>query len=273
MRPTSLPEIREPDASSHILAIYQDIKQAAVLPQVNLIFRYLATKEGVLEWVWQSLRPLYVSEELAQATAQLTGSIERPGPSPLLMALQGADLATCKTVLDAYNSGNPQNLLALTALVAALKDHADGGRSSHSAPVLTPRSAVASGDASQFPALPRRADLGEKQLALIDKMAARHRGAPGVTPSLYLHLALWPSALEAADIYLQPIIEAPAWSALIDHVIEQARTSAETLGPAITLAPDPPSGDVLAEAAATIETFVSATIPELTTTGRLLAIT
>jgi len=104
-------------------------------------------------------------------------------------------------------------------------------------------------------------------------MAARHPGAvPGVIPSLYLHLALWPAALKAADLYLQPIIEAPDWVARVARVIDQAGAAADQLSGAIELPADPPDPLVLADVTATVEAFIGNTIPDLTTVGRLLAI-
>ena len=76
---SQLPEIREADAAPEIAAIYADIKATAALPQINLIFRYLATHPGVLAWVWQALRPLYGSQELANAGADLMRAVPRAG--------------------------------------------------------------------------------------------------------------------------------------------------------------------------------------------------
>lgn len=266
---SQLPEVREADASPEIAAIYADIKESAALPQVNLIFRYFATKEGALEWIWPSLRPLYRSAELAEAVHLLTQSIERPGLSPLMAALTGDELAACKRVIDSYNSGNPQNLIALTALVRAL-DRSVGSVATQS---LTPRNTKQAPEgAIAFPMLPRRDELDPTLLARVEKMAARHPGAPGVVPSMYLHLALWPSALEAADIYLQPMIESPGWAPLVASVIEQAEQIAAHCAPSIELAPEAPDAAVLDEVAGTIKMFIRQTIPELITVGRLLAV-
>lgn len=266
-----LPEVRETDASPQVAAIYADIKESAALPQVNLIFRYFATKEGALEWIWPSLRPLYRSAELAEAVHLLTQSIERPGLSPLMAALTGDDLAACKRVIDSYNSGNPQNLIALTALVRAL-DKSVGSKAA-TAPSLTPRDTKQAPEGTiAFPVLPRRDELDPALLARVEKMAARHPGAPGVVPSMYLHLALWPSALEAADIYLQPMIESPGWAPLVASVIEQAEQIAAQCAPSIELAPEAPDAAVLDEVAGTIKMFIRQTIPELITVGRLLAV-
>ncbi|MGI9476259.1 MAG: hypothetical protein ACR2PI_06120 [Hyphomicrobiaceae bacterium] len=268
---SQLPEVRETDASPEIAAIYADIKESAALPQVNLIFRHFATKPGVLAWIWQTLRPLYRSNELSAAADDLTRSIARPGLSPLMAALSGDDLADCKYVIDAYNSGNPQNLIALTALVRVLEKLP---RPDEAEPMaLTPRqSFLSTADAAAFPALPRRDELETDMLARVERMAARHPGAPGVVPSMYLHLALWPSALEVADIYLQPMIESPGWAPLVASVVEQAGGIAQELAPGIELAPAPPDAATLEVVAGTIKAFIRQTIPELITVGRLLAV-
>ncbi|MBU2531144.1 MAG: halocarboxylic acid dehydrogenase DehI family protein [Alphaproteobacteria bacterium] len=264
-----LPEIREADAPPHIAAIYADIKESAALPQVNLIFRYLPTHPGALEWVWQTLKPLYTSRELADAAVTLMGAIERPGASPLADVLNGDERDACRTVLASYNSGNPQNLLALTALVHLLENPTISNK-----PVseLTPRPKAAASQPATFPPLPRRDALAPHDLARIEKMASRHGGAPGVIPSMYLHLALWPQALDAVDTYLQLIVESASWKPRVDAVRQAGNVSASRFAPALRLAPDPPPRATLDEVAGTIKTFVGATIPELIVVGRLLAI-
>lgn len=264
-----LPEVREADATPGIAAIYADIKESAALPQVNLIFRHFATMPGMLEWIWLTLRPLYRSQELAVAADGLTSSISRPGLSPLMAALGGDELADCKYVIDAYNSGNPQNLIALTALVRLL----EGSAKPDAAMALTPRAAIGGSEAAAaFPVLPRRDDLDARLLARVEKMAARHPAAPGAVPSMYLHLALWPAALEAADIYLQPMIESPGWAPLVASVVEQAGDIAGDVASGLELAPAPPDAALLETVAGTIATFVDQTIPELIVVGRLLAV-
>ena len=265
---SELPEIREADAAPQIAAIYEDIKQSAALPQVNLIFRYVATKEGALEWVWNALRPLYRSQQLVDAAAALTRSVPRPGPSPLGAALGRDDRAICKAVLDSYNSGNPQNIIALTALVRAIREPQRAATSV----TLASRSSEQAASSAPFPPLPKRADLDPETLARVEAMAARHPSAPGVFPSMYLHLALWPDALVAADHYLQPIIASDGWKPLVARVIADAATTAERLAPAIELSDPSPDAATLKEVTATIEAFISQTIPELITVGALLAI-
>lgn len=263
-----LPEIRETDAPPHIAALYADIKDSTALLQVNLIFRYLATHEGVLEWVWQTLRPLYRSQELADAAVALTREIDRPGPSPLVAALAQDDLRTVKQVVDSYNSGNPQNIIGLTTLIRLR----DGKSKSGASAILSPRSFGAQDDAASFPTIPKRDDLAPDTFATVEQLAARHPRAPGVVPSLYLHLALWPAALDAANAHLDPMVGSPSWAALVKSVIGRAGDIADQLAPAIELAPNPPNAAALDEALGTVETFINKTIPEMVVVGRMLEI-
>ena len=279
---TQLPEIREADAPAHIVAIYADIKQVAELPQVNLIFRYFATHPGVLEWVWQTLRPLYASQELIDAATQLTSAMDRPGSSPLGAALTHEERGVAAAVLRAYNSGNPQNLIALTALVKLLGARQEP-RSARLL-LLTPREDGPVTDASTFPVLPRYDHLPAETRQRVDRLAARHRrtrqvagtadaqNAPTVVPSLYLHLALWPAALESLDGFLQPIIESETWSDRVASVLAKANASADNLLQGIEMHHEPPQAAIMDEVAATVRAFVKGTIPEMIVVGRLLEI-
>ena len=56
--------ISENDATGEIAEIYNDIRTALGNGVVNLIWRHLATIDGALPWVWQAVKPLYVSDVL-----------------------------------------------------------------------------------------------------------------------------------------------------------------------------------------------------------------
>ncbi len=268
--PAALPEIHEADAPDHIRVIYEEIKEATELPLVNLIYRHFAAEPGVLDWVWRTLAPLYRSVELKEAARALTDGIERPGPSPLVAAVTGDDLVQCKLVVDAYNSGNTQNLIGLTSLVRLLRAEAGAGGQSTS---LTPRKQTGAVPVNvPFPPIVRRDTLDASSAKLVEALGARHRVAEGAVPSLYLHLANWPAALEAANVYLAPIIEAAGWRTLVDSVVQEATATADGLALATSLAPDPPPAEVRKRLTDTVETFVGATIPEMVVVGRLLEI-
>lgn len=264
----AMTEIRKSEASADIAAIYADIRQAAALPQVNLIFRHLATRPGVLEWVWQTLRPLYLSQELAESAVNLSRSVPAAGaPSPIPAALAADAHHACRQVLGAYNSGNTQNLIALTTFVRVLD-----GIEANNASRLTPRTAApSSDDAPPFPPIPNRSNLPADITAQLERLAARHTSAPGVIPSLYVHLTLWPDLLPAVDTFLDPRLAAPAWREHVNDLIALATTTADRLAPHLSEAPSPGITDQdRSEMAETIRTFVNATIPEMVIIGRWL---
>ncbi|MBT6830354.1 MAG: hypothetical protein HOA58_12620, partial [Rhodospirillaceae bacterium] len=65
-----LPELLEQDAGSGIKAIYDEIKACCRVPMVALIYRHLATHDGVLEWSWRVLAPAMRSGALSAAARQ-----------------------------------------------------------------------------------------------------------------------------------------------------------------------------------------------------------
>ena len=54
-------EIPEKEAKGKVAEIYDDIRATLDISMVNTIWRNLALKEEVLEWVWYSLKPIYKS--------------------------------------------------------------------------------------------------------------------------------------------------------------------------------------------------------------------
>lgn len=266
----ALPEIRESDAPPEIAAIYDDIRRCAALPQVNLIFRHLATRPPILEWVWESLRPIYLSENLAEAATELSRSVPVVAPSPLPDWLDAAGRMECRTVLGAYNSGNPQNLIALTAFVQALD-----GAGQPAVGELTPRTDATDRSVTQaaaFPPIPRRDRLSAQTARTLDRLASRHRVVAGVIPSLYVHLALWPQLLEPVDAFLTTCFEACDWTTAVDDVIATAAATSRDLAPHLALNPPPGIDETETQAMAeTIRTFINATIPEMVIIGRWLA--
>ena len=45
-------EIKEEDAQGNVALIYSDLRKSLNIKVVNTIWRYLATIDGGLEWVW-----------------------------------------------------------------------------------------------------------------------------------------------------------------------------------------------------------------------------
>ena len=265
----ALPEIREASPPPEIAALYDDIRSSATLPQVNLIFRHLATRPGILAWVWETLRPLYVSNELAEAAAGLSRSVPLVAASPIPDYLDATERSDCQTVLEAYNSGNPQNLIALTAFVHALDDASGPSAGALTSRPPAPERAPAK---RRFPALPTRAGLPPGVARMLSSLASRHRVVAGVIPSLYVHLALWPRILEPVDAFLADCFEAHDWESSVDEVIAKATDTARGLAPHLSLGATPHIDKTEKHVmAGTIRTFIHATIPEMVIIGRWLA--
>ncbi|MDC3410046.1 hypothetical protein OAY88_01785, partial [Alphaproteobacteria bacterium] len=69
-------QIKEEDAQGNIASIYSDLRKSLNLKVVNTIWRYLATIDGGLEWVWDSSKTLYISGKLEKVQSQIIDSIQ-----------------------------------------------------------------------------------------------------------------------------------------------------------------------------------------------------
>jgi len=73
-----VPAIVEAEAEGSTAAIFADIRDTLHVDVVNLIWRHLATMPGALDWVWSTLKPLYLGPALADFTdtAALLASLD-----------------------------------------------------------------------------------------------------------------------------------------------------------------------------------------------------
>ena len=114
--------ISEDEATGETAEIFSDIRATLGNGVVNLIWRHIATIEGALPWVWQALKPLYVSDVLKNEAGFVCENIRLPEvsafPSAVLNAVNvlDQDRLVIQKILDSYNKGNAFNLLALSAL-------------------------------------------------------------------------------------------------------------------------------------------------------------
>ena len=264
----TLPEIREADAPPEIAAIYDEIRAATWLPLVNLIWRHLAALPGALPWSWGAVRPLARAGLIAAAAERVRDRLELPAVPPMTLEALAAvgvhgqsahgGLPTIRRILDAYNRGNANNLVALTALLLAL----DGG-----APAAepTPEAGAPPAAAGALPPLPRLGDLDERTKAGVEALAAGHAGfETGAVPSLYLHLAHWPGFLEQARGRIEPLPIAE----LRERACALGRGEAAPLARRIEPGPPPPARDAAVEA---MDRFSRGLIPEMLPVGLILA--
>lgn len=233
----TLAELREAEAPPDIAAIYADLRAASGVPLVNLIYRHLATLDGVLPWVWAAIRPPLEDGRLAAARERLAAAVPLPALAPLPAAawaaagLSAADRPAVAALVEVYNRGNLTNLILLTALRQAIEAHA--------APA-PPHTGAAQPSPPMLPApppLPRLEALPPATAAAVQALAARHPG--GVVPSLYLHLANWPALLAALPDWAAPLLAPQPLVAAREATVALALRQATALG--LTLpAPLPP---------------------------------
>ncbi len=258
----TLPEIREVDAPAEVAAIYHDFRASSGNPQINLIYRHLATMPGVLVWAWDVLRPLYRSERLGKAIVRVIDAVEGDGRGFVAESLAPAEAAAVRNLLTAYNFGNAQNLIALKSLVLVLQ----GDIAVRAAPEAPAR--FAAPIAAAVPPLPRLADLEAGQAVLVKKMSAAHGASTaGLVPSMYLHLTLWPAALRRAAERVPALMKGPDRARKLRLIDEIASAEAAVLATDLSTGLPRLPRDVERRAIAAVEAFVSTVIPEMTLVG------
>ncbi len=261
----TLPEFREAEAAPDVAAIYDEIRQATGIPHVNLIFRHLATLEGMLEWAWHILGPHYRSGRITELTRHLFD-----GLPPITRAGIAADLdpviaQRVNDILTFYTHANTHNLIAFAALVrldiANLAERPSEPEARRPVPQLP-----------TIPALPKPNELDGNVLAVIRKLAARQGGATlGITPSLYLHLGLWPDVMAAAYDIVSRMLSSGQLSKEMAVLQANVERQITVLIAEMSASLSPPPEPVRRTAFQTIDTFVRHTIPEMVIIGRHLA--
>jgi hypothetical protein len=261
-----LSEIRESDAPPELAAIYAEMRRTMRLPLVNLIWRHLATLPGILPWAWSLVRPAARSGALDAALARVQAAAPRLdlGAPPLGPHLDDRAESEVRAILAAYNRGNGMNLVALAALRLAF---ADPGAIRRAAPEAAAPSAPAA--VAPIRSLPRLGELDQDTAACVRELAQLHGGGPDVVPSLYLHLAHWPTLLGAVADRVRP--------RLADGAVERARAATLRLGETEAqgligvLATDQAAPQAhLAEAREAVDQFASHMIPAMIPLGLAL---
>lgn len=245
-----LPEIKEDKADGHIAALYNDIRAVIGVPIVNLIFRYMATVPGCLEWTWETLRPLYISGYIPDAADVLTADV-LPGQSADLSgpiskaALTPDDIIAIDRVLNSYGRANPMNAVGLQVINLAL-DHEPQSESVGYALSLTDDDLLSpSGLADLLPMIdPSTAP--ERVHNALQRLARQvHGGDTDVIPSLFRHFGAWPVFLEQLESALAPVLSDGIESAAM-RMLEESKDHAHTLYMNLTLPETQPDGSTVA---------------------------
>jgi hypothetical protein len=165
----SLAELRECDAPPDIVAIYDALREASGVPQVNLIWRHAASLPGVLEWLWVQARPALASGAAAGARDRIAARV----PLPAMMRVPAPPGVAA--LVETYNRGNLTNLALLTAIrlrAAGASGAAPGAPAPIGPPLPTP------------PPLPRLDALSPALAGSVAVLTARPVGCLGDTEPL-----------------------------------------------------------------------------------------
>ena len=235
-----LAELPEAAATERVAELYADIRAVLGLPMVNLVYRALATKPGVLDDCWAAMRPNLASAAAASAAGELVALAAPAGVIPLPRAtvaeagLRGKRVALARATLAAYRRANSLNLLGMFALL----DGCPGGGSVDAAPAPTSE-----------PILPMVSleSLAPETAALLNEMSARIVGGdePRIVPSLLRHFADDARLLELLWVVLEPATaEADGRAA---GLVRRARDLANGLPYPVAVLEDEPAQSVVAK--------------------------
>jgi hypothetical protein len=215
-----LAELPEAAATGRIAELYADIRAVLALPMVNLVYRHLATKPGVLEQCWRDLRPNLASQAAADDAAELVALASPPDGRSLPRAvwaaagLTGEQVRLARATVAAYRRANSLNTLGLAVLLEGCPGAGDG------------KEAAALPSEPILPMAPLE-DVGPQAAALLDEISLHVVGPeePRLVPSLLRHFA------GDADVL------AIVWTALRPSAGEIARRGERVASRARTLAP------------------------------------
>jgi hypothetical protein len=231
MQTDPVPAIREHDAVGSTAEIFADIRETLNVDVVDLIWRHLATMPGALEWVWESLRPLYLGAAVSRAK-----SVREGLALPLVPAFSGdalsvagiddAALASIRRILDSYQHTNALALVCFSAFLMRFggstpqQVSTTGGhhRNEGSHPIVV---------RAPLPRLIPVAEMPPALARLVQELNEFGEDSdPDLVASMYRHLAHWPVYLALARTLLVPFHR----SGELKSVVARARILGEELG-------------------------------------------
>lgn len=266
-------EISEANADTRTRALYADIMGVCGIGMVNLIYRRLAVVDGLLEWVWASVRPAVTSGSLQKVMDESRDTIEWPLPpifpqqSLPLLGLEGSEASRACRIIDDYNRGNATNLFLLTALSAIQKRESLGRSETGPSPLPV------TNQPAPLPPIVNMADMTPAVAALVRTMSAPI-APPGSTmiPSLLRHLAHWPIFLAAVSPHILDLVDSGALSVrskqLQDHATDAVTHLAQHMAAPSHL--DAPDQATLNYWVSEFEAYCAKPIPEMVVIGTLL---
>ena len=260
-----IPFVIESDVTGGVAAVFEDIRQTMNVATVNLIWRHLATDEGVLDEAWSAVKPLYIDGAADAAVQRLGNTLEVGEPTRWsTAALADAkvpvdSLPVISAVFETYNRGNAYNLVTLLALVTP-----------PNAATREPRRL-----ADRFPPptvpIPGVPELGAlsptvaNQIVRLNRFGLRDENS-SIVATLYKHLAHWPGMLDLLHADLAPMSEQGTLERLIDHTLQVGSECGAIAATALGPTPQGPAWDA---ATVAIHAFVNNAISRMLPIGLL----
>ena len=205
-----LPEISESTSDHTILAIYNDIKAVLGTPNVNLIFRQIATIPGGLEYVWTTLRPLHINQSIKNASSTLISDL-RLDPAIKHSLVKKAHYLSPKNileilyVLESYKYANPINLIGIEIILICLQNNRASVEIQKTQHYNTEPSKITKNPKHLLP----MSNLDGLPKVTMEKLKFLANIVPGANnvniPSLYRHFGAWPELLDDISVFLQTI--------------------------------------------------------------------
>lgn len=244
-----------------VATLYADIRATTGTPIVNLVFRRLATRDGLLERVWTALRPHYADGTLDALAGGLLDRLERDRPgSPaggLLGAVAPAELPAVRALVRGYLVNNARNLIATRLLFP----DGGGGRGAVAGMPLD-RWLPPPARATPMPPSPPPGSPLHARIAALNRLG--DGAEPVETASLWRHLSHWPALLDAVAEHPPLLSASPILGDLRDRALRCAEAAADGLPrPAFT----PADHDALRRL---VGSLADVTIPKMLPIGLLL---
>jgi hypothetical protein len=232
-----------------------------------LIFRHLATREGLLPAFWGHLGGLFESGKLQRAAWPLIEQLDTQGligASPGLQTLDAHTLGRALATLEQYNRSNPVNLLALLTVLHQVNAGPNPATQANDPPEDPPW---------QAPQPPAEVMLPMVELSTIDRgtrwlindlRSGDRSQLDTVVPSLYRHFVPYPEVLHLLHHWLAPRFADGQMAARAQTLVEQFETRAAGLASGLGSVPvmlrEP-------EVLATLEDFAQRVIPTMIIVG------
>lgn len=233
---TVLSEITEAEATGEIAEIYGEVRRAYAAPYVSSLLRHLATRPGLLEWIWQVVRPALASGALQHAGWSRVDVSGLPSLPPLSvfelagLGVSRSDIEVVDTVCRTFTRVSPVNLVlagCIARLVTGQLDLCASAPKPAERPLPAP-----------LPELPGMVPWEECDAGLRATLAVFETDLAGevFVPGLYRILARWPGYLARVADSLGPMLRDPAVCGECERIADRIVDAA----PAILAGLEPP---------------------------------